>query len=262
MNPQTYTLNVNVTFLPTGGGQGVTANFKVPANAVAFSDNILDDLFGITGTGALTVATFPEDNPGVANDTFSRSFLLTTDTYNTDPLGGTYGQTISGEYATYLQDFNTDGISGITHGIRNDDAHGWRANVGAVNLGRANVSLLVSVYDVNGNTILNKQPLNIPGLGHAQARLPVFVDRGSVEFFVTDPSKNALVFPYTSVIDQYSCDPKYQSATLYAKPGSLFGKAAAPNAIANRRLSLDNVRAARESATSVGEKALNIRQSR
>jgi len=262
MNPQTYALKVNVTFLPTGGGQGLTKTFNVPANAVAFSDNILDDLFGITGTGALTVATFAEDNPGVKDDTFSRSFLLTTDTYNTDSLGGTYGQTIPGAFATYLVNFADDGISGLAHGIRNDDAHGWRANVGAVNLGRSNVSLLVSVYDIDGNTILNKQPMNIPGLGHAQARLPVFVDRGTVEFFVTDPSHDALVFPYVSVIDAYSGDPKYQAATLFAKPSSLFKGAPTTNAIANRKLSNDRARAARDAAKNLGIGALSIHAAR
>ena len=41
-------------------------------------------------------------------------------------------------------------------------------------------------------------------LAHVQDSLPVQVDRGSVEFFVDDATKQAVVFPYISVIDQLS----------------------------------------------------------
>jgi len=56
-NPQTYALKVSVTYVPTGGGQGMEKIVNLPANAVAFSDNILTDLFQRQGTGALLVAT-------------------------------------------------------------------------------------------------------------------------------------------------------------------------------------------------------------
>src|SRR5262249_18733288 len=83
-NPQLdHDLVVSVTFLPTGGLQGVEERVTVPRNSLAFSDNILLDLFGIAnGGGSLLVATFPEDNPGVPNTVLDRSFLVTTNTYN------------------------------------------------------------------------------------------------------------------------------------------------------------------------------------
>jgi len=118
-NPQLdHPLTVSVTFLPTGGGTGIERTFTVPANGTVLSDNILDDLFGLkTGSGGLLVATFPEDNPKVPNDVLSRSFLITTNTYN-NVASGTYGQTIPGVWAG-LQDFTNDGISAVAHGIRN-----------------------------------------------------------------------------------------------------------------------------------------------
>src|SRR5438034_11231739 len=58
-NPQSYELRVSVTYVPTLGGQGIEKILRVPANAVAFSDNILADLFNVQGGGALLVATFP-----------------------------------------------------------------------------------------------------------------------------------------------------------------------------------------------------------
>ena len=252
-NPQSYSLRIDVVYVPTGGGQGLDATFDVPANAVAFSDNILKDLFDLGGSGALLVAAFPEDNPGVENSVIARAFLVTSDTFNNSP-GGTFGQTIPGVWAG-LMDFQSDGITAIAHGIRNISKQGWRANVGAVNLGRQNVRLLVSVYDVDGNTILNKARFDIPPMGHIQDGLPVQVDRGAVEFFLDDATQKAVVFPYVSVIDQLSGDPTYFSPTLLATPKVLFNKqaAAAMNTTAiGRKITIDDARAVRENAKSVG----------
>jgi len=252
-NPQSYALRIDVVYVPTGGGQGLDATFDVPANAVAFSDNILKDLFDLGGSGALLVAAFPEDNPGVENSVIARAFLVTSDTFNNSP-GGTFGQTIPGVWAG-LMDFQSDGITAIAHGVRNISKQGWRANVGAVNLGRQNVRLLVSVYDVDGNTILNKARFDIPPMGHIQDGLPVQVDRGAVEFFLDDATQKAVVFPYVSVIDQLSGDPTYFSPTLLATPKVLFNKqaAAAMNTTAiGRKITIDDARAVRENAKSVG----------
>jgi len=252
-NPQSYSLRIDVVYVPTGGGQGLDATFDVPANAVAFSDNILKDLFDLGGSGALLVAAFPEDNPGVENSVIARAFLVTSDTFNNSATG-TFGQTIPGVWAG-LMDFQSDGITAIAHGVRNISKQGWRANVGAVNLGRQNVRLLVSVYDIDGNTILNKARFDIPPMGHIQDGLPVQVDRGAVEFFLDDATQKAVVFPYVSVIDQLSGDPTYFSPTLLATPKVLFNKqaAAAMNTTAiGRKITIDDARAVRENAKSVG----------
>lgn len=252
-NPQSYRLRIDVVYVPTGGGQGLDATVDVPPNAVAFSDNILKDLFDLAGTGALLVAAFPEDNPGVENSVIARAFLVTTDTFN-NSRSGTFGQTIPGVWAG-LMDFQADGITAIAHGIRNVSTQGWRANVGAVNLGRHNVRLQVSVYDIDGNTLLNKAPFEIPPMGHIQDGLPVQVDRGAVEFFLDDASQQAVVFPYVSVIDQLSGDPTYFSPTLLATPKVLFNKqaAAAVNTTAiGKKITIDDARAVRENARRVG----------
>jgi hypothetical protein len=226
-NPQAYELDVAIVYLPTGAAVPIERSVKVPANSVAYSDNIVDDLFDMTGTGALLIATFPEDNPTVPDEVVARSFLVTSNTFN-NASSGTFGQTIPGTWVGLL-DYELDGISSVAHGVRNVNSLGWRTNVGAANLGRCNAVLRVSVYDVNGRTILDKARFNIPPLSHFQDRLPVEVDRGSVEFFVEDPCANrpddaAVVFPYTSQIDQRSGDPTYQNPTLLASPGLLFGK--------------------------------------
>ena len=229
MNPQLdYDLVVSVTWIPTNGARGIEELVEVPANSLAYSDNILEDLFGVTtGSGALLVATFPEDNPGVPNDVLSRSFLVTSNTYN-NSLRGTYGQTVPGVWAGLL-DYDVDPISSIAHGIRHVSRLGWRTNVGAVNLGRCSVDLRLNIYDADGNTIRSGIWQKIPPLAHFQEPLPIEVDRATVEFFVDDPCANnsndyAVVFPYTSTIDALSGDPTYQVPTLLANPSAIFAK--------------------------------------
>jgi hypothetical protein len=228
MNPHLdHSLKVSITYLPTGGGPGIEELVPLPPNSVAYSDNILDALFERVGSGALLVATFAEDNPGVENSVLARSFLVTSNTYNNSSTG-TYGQTIPGVWSGLL-DVDTDGITSIAQGIRNLSDEGWRTNVGAVNLGRCTATIFVTVYDADGHRLLDAAPFSVPPLGHIQDRLPVEVDMGSIEFWVSDPcasddERYAVVFPYTSTIDQLSGDPTYQYPTLLASPSSLFAK--------------------------------------
>ena len=252
-NPQLdYPLTVSVTFLPTGGGAGVERTFTVPANGTVLSDNILDDLFGIkSGSGALLVAAFAEDNPKVPDDVLSRSFLITTNTYN-NVKSGTYGQTIPGVWAG-LQDFNSDGISAVAHGIRNVARLGWRTNVGAVNLGRSNVTLRINIYDADGKTITKGATLDLPALGHRQASLPAEVDGGSIEFFVDDPSNQAVVFPYSSTIDDLSGDPTYQGPTLLANAKVLFKMGLPQPTSPGQKIDSNFARGIRETATRLGQ---------
>jgi hypothetical protein len=224
-----YPLAISITYLPTRGGIGIEEIIDVPPNSVAYSENLLRDLFGISGVGALLVATFPEDNPGVPNNVLSRSFLVTSDTYNDDP-SGTYGQTVPGVW-TGLMDIDSDGISSVAHGITNSPRLRLRTNVGAVNLGRCEIVLRVSAYNANGVRVLNQAPFWVPPLSHLQDSLPVQLEWGSVEFWVEDPCANdnqryAVVFPFTSTIDELSGDPRFQSPTLLASPGILFSKEA------------------------------------
>jgi hypothetical protein len=252
-NPQLdHALKVSVTYLPTDGGKGLEALVTVPANSVAFADNSLLEVFGLTsGSGALVVATFPEDNPGVPDDVVSRSFLVISNTFNNSP-NGTYGSTVPGVW-TGLQDYSTDGISAIAHGVRNIAQFGWRTNFGAVNLGSTPVTLRINVYDAKGNTILKNQAYTIFAQAHMQRGLPVEVDHGAVEFFVDDPTKKSVVIAYTSSIDQFSGDPTYQSATLLATGKALFGKKPIDMSAIGTKITNEQARIARQSATSIGE---------
>ncbi len=257
-NPQLdYPLTVRVIYIKSGGVGSFEQKVTIPANSAAYSENILDDLFGTTGTGSLLVASFPEDNAKAPNTVIARSFLVTTETYNNSPAG-TFGQTIGGVWAG-LQDFAWDGISAVAHGIRNLDSQGWRTNIGAVNLGRQSVKMRVNVYDADGRTILKNAPFTLPPYGHLQDRLPIQVNHGSVEFFIDDPSHTAVVFPYVSTIDALSGDPTYQSPTLLASAKELYGKGASampPMENPGKRIDLSHARQASAAAVHLGEARL------
>ena len=255
-NPQLdYSLKVSVTYLPTDGGKGLEALITVPANSVAYADNVLLEVFHVSGTGALVVATFPEDNPSVPNDVISRAFLVTTNTFNNGGSSGTFGQTIPGIW-TGLQDYANDGISAVAHGIRNISKFGWRTNFGAVNLGSTAVTLRINIYDLNGNTIVKNATYTLLPQAHFQRGLPVEVDRGSIEFFVDDATKKAVVFPYTSTIDQISGDPAYQTPTLLATAKILFAKRAIDPTALGKKIGLTEAREIRASAMPIGEVTL------
>ena len=265
-NPQSYSLTVSMTFLPTAGSPatdlGTELLITVPANATFFADNLMREVYKRHDIqGALLVATFKADNPGVPDDVIARSFLVTTSTYN-NASTGTFGQSIPGIF-TGLQDLQSDGITGIVHGIRNNPAsQGFRTNVGAVNLGRFSATMHVRVFDADGQAIRDSQdrtdiPFVLPPQGHVQGALPVGVDRGSIEFSVDDPHKDAVVFAYASVIDPLSGDPTYHSPTLLAAPSILFPRSRATSAVGPGGLGkkIDSIRAVeiRDGATRLGE---------
>jgi len=224
-NPQAHELKVSVVFLPSGGGAGDRFDFKVPANSNAWTTNALDDLFDRSGLGSLLIATFPELNPGVPNDVLSRSFLVSSKTFNT-ASNGTFGQQAQGIW-TGLEDYASDGISAIAHGVRNfgtPGSSGFRTSIGASNIGRYSVTIRVSIYDAEGNTLADRIPFKVPPQGHIQDRLPVEVDHGSVEFVVDDPTRDAVVFPYVTVTDNRTNGPVYLNPVLLASARSLYFK--------------------------------------
>jgi len=76
-NPQlNRDLKVTLVFIPTGGLTGDAYTITVPANSLAYSDNILaDSQFTQAPTGALLIYTDATDNPNTA--VLDRAFLVT-----------------------------------------------------------------------------------------------------------------------------------------------------------------------------------------
>jgi hypothetical protein len=246
-NPHAYELTVSAVYLPTLTGQSIEVLIDVPPNENFWFTSVLPEVFQRNGTGALLLATFPEDNPGVPDDIISRSFLVNSKTFNNAPTG-TYGQLVPGTW-TGLLDYEWDGISSIAHGIRNTG--NFRTNIGAANLGNRTVRLLVSVYDDRGRTVANRIPFTLPFYGHLQERLPINIDRATVEFFLDDPSQDAVVFPYVSVVDNRSGDAVYMNPVLLADPRILFKHAMAGTEL-GRKIGTEDARKARSAAQRAG----------
>lgn len=250
-----YDLNVSVTLLLPDGAEGPEKLIRVPRNSTFVTDDVMADVFKRAGSGALLLATFREDNPGIADTIVARSFLVSSNTYNNAP-GGTFGQTIPGVW-TGLLDIDTDGITSVAHGIDASPRLKFRTNIGAVNLGSCNVTVRVSVFDADGKVILNEAPFIVAGYGTVQDRLPVAVEGGSVEFLVEDPcasddNRYAVVFPYTSTIDDLSGDPRYQTPVLLATANVLYAKKAVDPASTGTKITSDYARKVRDHARREG----------
>jgi hypothetical protein len=251
-NPQPYPLVVALVFLPSGGAQGSEVLVEIQPDSTFRSENVLQSVFGRSGTGSMLVAVFPEDNPGVPDSRLARAVVTDSKTFNNAPTG-TFGQSIRGTWVG-LMDYEFDGISAIATGIRNQG--NFRTNVGAVNLGRTSVTVQVSVFDRLGTRLANRLPFDLPPLGHIQDRLPTAVDHGSIEFFVDDPTEDALVFAYASVIDNRSGDPVYREPVLLASPGILFKAGLDQPVQIGRPITPEIARQVRQSAQPLGRIAI------
>lgn len=259
-NPQPYTLNVSVTFLPRFGEIGEELLLEIPANMTGVTDNVLGEWFETHGSGSLLFATFPEDNPGIEDSVVARAFLVRSRTFNTGGSGGTYGQGIPGTNIALLD----DGISSIAEGVRNSGTpgiSGFRTNVGAVNLGDETAKLLVVAYDelgdVVGDSFENPAEFLIHPYAFDQSPLPFAGENLTLEFFLDDPSGMAAVFPYVSIVDNKSGDATYVEPRLLAtgdilyKGGSAM-KGAFVQAPETRFLDLDRARTVRDRAVRIG----------
>jgi len=211
-------------------------------------DNVVGSLFHRSDTGAILIATFPEDNPGVEDKVLARAVHRAL--RDVQQRRRRHVRPDHPRHLDWSDGLHFDGVSAVAHGISNVAAQGWRTNIGAVNLGRNQVTINVTVYDYDA-TRSAATSRSSSALGHFQDRLPVEVNRGSIEFTVSDPTQQAVVFPYVSTVDQLSGDPTYQSPTLLASAKYLYGKgAAASDALLSpgRRIDVSFARNVRESA--------------
>lgn len=255
MNPQAYPLRATLVYLPTGGTVGSAFKFDIGANETVWADNIVAEFDDATvTTGSLLLAVLPEDNPGVAEDDYlGLSLVLQTRTFNTTS-SGTLGQGIPGAI-TGLLDLELDGLTAIATGVRHfgaPEVSGFRTNVGALNLGRSDVTLHVTTFNADGVEV-NSSPFVLPPQGHWHEPLPVTVDHGSIEFWVEDPEPNAddFVFPYVSIVDNRTGDATYIEPKLLAAP-SYIAPFKTGRRSATTPIRIDQVRRVIESARYLG----------
>lgn len=261
-NPQQHPLLISVTFLPSGLQIGDEVLLELPANSTAVTDDVLGEWFQVSGTGSLLIGALPTDNPSL-DDVILRSFQVRSRTYNDNP-SGTYGQAIPGTFAGLLG-YQFDEVTSIAEGIWNAGTigvSGYRTNVGGVNLGERTVTLLVTVYDSDGNVVEDSfdRPFEftLHPYSHFQELLPVSGTDLTLEFLVDDPlwedpDRRAIVFPYVSVVDNRSGDASYINPRLLASASYIYGEFAQQSAAKNTRptrfLEIEDLLAAREGIT-------------
>jgi len=99
----------------------------------------------------------------------------------------------------------------------------------------------------------------IPGQAHMQFGMPIEVNQGTIEFFVDDATKKAVVFPYTSTLDRYTNDPMYQTPVLLASAKLLFGKRAVDPTAVGKKITLEEARQVRANMIPLGDVELKSR---
>ncbi len=208
-NPQSFELPVVLQFLPsdTDNRQADTLYLTVdPWATFNLWDVLGADYFDVEGTGAILVFA---DWSLACDPQEDCDFLVTSRTYTLDPggAGGEYGQTIPGSSTWVGIDWNTLGYAA---GILNDGLN-FRTNVGIASWSSDWTSVVVDVQDADG-AILESLTMDVPPFGHTQRRLPTPLEGGSLVFWLADGPDDALVFGYSSVVDETTGDASFQLA--------------------------------------------------
>ena len=208
-NPHSFELPVALQFLPshTDNRQADTLYLTLdPWATFNLWDVLGAEFFDFDGTGSILVFADWELPCDPAEDC---DFLVTSRTYTLDPGGasGEYGQTIPGSSTWAGIDWNTLGYAA---GILNDGLS-FRTNIGIASWSSDWTSVVVDVQDAGG-AIVESLTLEVPPYGHIQERLPTLLEGGSLVFWLEDGPDDALVFGYSSVVDETTGDASFQLA--------------------------------------------------
>ena len=190
-------------FNPTAGDLLATVELLGPAGAVAetiihvpdgwvrsFPD-VVSDLFGQTGAGAIRIT------PSLG------LVMAVSRTYATTP-GGTYGQAIPG---TKESDVLTSGELALLPGLRQDGR--FRTNVGFFNPGSRPVDLVLTGHDADGSP-LGTTDIRVRAASWQQLNQPL--PPGTVYATVATETPDARYVAYASVVDRRTDDPTYVAA--------------------------------------------------
>src|SRR5262249_47436152 len=156
---------VNVILFSKFGPEGMVT-LDLPANGSLSSENVLDELFGFQGAGAVGVYA--------ASQSASDRFLVNGEVY-TDSPNGQYKTVVN----TDLSDVVDVGKPAYSPGIYVDS---WRrTNAGCFNLGSRDVNVTVNVLASDG-AIVGSQPLFLGANSWNQISIPNSVSAGTLKF--------------------------------------------------------------------------------
>lgn len=187
-------VTVRMWFLPTGQDNSTapSRDILIPAGGSVVLPDVLANTFGVSGSGALLLDTFPTSS--------SAFFLASARTY-TGSANGTYG--LASEGISY---FNGSGARSLISGVRN--GNGFRTNTVAVSTGTTTLFLQVSAYDPNGN-FKGSRSVSLPAFGHLQLAVADFAsafDTGYLVWTCSTTSGSIGWAAYATAIDNASGD--------------------------------------------------------
>lgn len=178
----------------------------LPEFDVICFDDVLEDVFNISGSKNLIITAREQDNPTAAHRVFSASARV----YNLSQDGSTFGQEIPpintyGDLGGLVQ---PEGEEGLFSGVHNfGTSSGFRTNIGLTSLYEYAQIVRVIVIDHRGYFVWESD-VTVGAYDQVQFRIPqnVVITNGAVMI------KNArLISPYISVVDNKSGDGLFRA---------------------------------------------------
>jgi len=155
--------------------------------------DVLASFFGSEGTGVITVES-------------SAKVLMTARTYNLSSEGGTFGQSLPG---LETGDAIPENTTGWIMGLRENE--NWRSNLGLVNLGSAEASLRIRLFDSDGVQIGRTLQYSVQARGWTQIdRVLTVAGAGEQDLAyasIESLTSGASLWAYGSVVDNLTGDP-------------------------------------------------------
>ena len=198
VNPYTWkSVTVRMWFLKTGldNSSASPRDILVPAGGTKVLPDIVLNTFGTSGGGALIL-----DSSSTSGSAF---FLASARTY-TGSASGTYGLLADG-----IDYFNGAGAESLISGVRNGS--GFRTNTIVVSTSDIALSMQVTAYDSNGNS-MGSRLLSLPPFGHQQlavADFASFFDTGYLVWTCVTTSGSVGWVSYATPIDNASGDSSF-----------------------------------------------------
>ncbi len=213
-NPGVTTAAAEVAWLPEEGGRPALATVEVAPGATVRIEDVVDELFGRRGSGAVDV-------------TADRDLVVASRTFNDDD-DGTYGQGIPG-----LRDGETVAPGGVARFVGVAETDRVRTNLGLVNPGDGLVRARVDLEDRRGDRLL-RFDVEMPAGSWRQLDRVFATERvGPIDIgriLVRNMSADLPLAAYASVIDQATGDPSYLGPIRVARSGDVLWLPAATHA--------------------------------
>ncbi len=196
--------SIHLWFNPTGQDNTEVASVVVPlTNPVTALRDVVSTIFGTDGVGSIH---YLADGP----------VTVTSRTWTTAPGGGSYGQTIVGVPVS-LAAVPESGQAGALR-VTVDEAAGFRANLGLVNIAGLSATVAVEIFTADGQAAPGSSSFTVELPPYGMTQLNDLLERLEpgerhgliVRASVVSPQ--GAILAYLSEVDNLTNDASYQEA--------------------------------------------------